>query len=51
MDSLRNSSRVFLSLRNTPLMAEVMVFEFCFSTPLIIMQVWLASITTATPWA
>ena len=30
-------------------MAEVIAFEFCFSTPRINMHRWTASITTATP--
>lgn len=34
----RNSSRVFESSRNTPRSAEVIVLEFCFWTPRIIMQ-------------
>src|SRR5204863_5542657 len=47
--SLRNSSRVLASSRNAPRSALVTVFEFCFSTPRIIMQRWYASITTPTP--
>src|SRR5688572_32871521 len=34
--SLRNSSRVRWSSRKTPRMADVIVLEFCFSTPRII---------------
>ena len=34
----RNSSRVLGSSRNTPVSADVIVFEFCFCTPRIIMQ-------------
>ena len=45
----RNSSRVFASSRNDPSSALVIVFEFCFSTPRIIMQRCIASITTPTP--
>ena len=40
MQRRRNSSRVIWSSRNEPLMAEVIVFEFCFSTPRIIMHRW-----------
>ena len=47
--SRRNSSRVFASSRNDPSSALVIVFEFCFSTPRIIMQRCMASITTPTP--
>jgi len=36
--SVKNSSRVFWSDRNDPRTALVSVFEFCFSTPRIIMQ-------------
>ena len=36
--SRRNSSRVFGSSRKTPRSADVIVFEFCFCTPRIIMQ-------------
>src|SRR5436309_12639229 len=45
----RNSSRVFASWSSAPRSALVTVFEFCFSTPRIIMQRWYASITTPTP--
>ena len=38
--SARNSSRVRASSLNTPRSAEVIVREFCFSTPRIIMQRW-----------
>ena len=38
--SRRNSSRVLGSSRNAPLNAEVIVFEFCFCTPRIIMHRW-----------
>src|SRR5690606_30265635 len=46
--SLRNSLRVEF-LWNSPSNAEVVVIEFCFCTPRIIMQRCCASITTATP--
>src|SRR6266542_2213030 len=46
----RNSSRVFGSSRKAPRSAEVIVLEFCFCTPRIIMQRWYASITTPTPF-
>jgi hypothetical protein len=45
----RNSARVFCWWK-TPTIAEVTVDECCFSTPRIIMQRCLASITTPTPW-
>ena len=45
----RNSSRVLGSSRKPPRSALVIVFEFCFSTPRIIMHRWNASITTPTP--
>src|SRR5690606_1424306 len=45
----RNSSRVMGQSAKTPRIALVMVREFCFSTPRIIMQRWLASTTTPTP--
>ena len=38
--SVRNSSRVRWSDRNRPRTALVIVLEFCFSTPRIIMQRW-----------
>ena len=38
--SRRNSSRVRGSSRKLPRIAEVIVFEFCFCTPRIIMQRW-----------
>ena len=44
-----NSSRVRGSERKMPVNAEVVVAELCFSTPLICIHIWLASITTATP--
>ena len=40
MQSRRNSSRVIWSSRNDPRMADVIVFEFCFCTPRIIIQRW-----------
>ena len=48
--SSMNSMRVDWRVRKTPSMAEVTAFEFCFSTPRMIMQRWNASMTTATPW-
>ena len=42
-------SRVFASVRKMPRMALVMVLEFCFWTPRIIMHRWEASTTTPTP--
>src|SRR5437899_9323597 len=47
--SSMNSARVSGRSRNAPSMAEVTALEFCFSTPRTSMQVWIASITTATP--
>src|SRR5438552_16101783 len=47
--SRRNSSRVFASWSSAPRRALVIVLEFCFSTPRIIIQRWYASITTPTP--
>ena len=43
-----NSSRV-ASFSNAPLKSEVVVTEFCFCTPRIIMHMCWASMTTATP--
>ena len=43
-----NSSRV-ASFSNAPLKSEVVVTEFCFCTPRIIIHMCCASITTATP--
>ena len=43
-----NSSRVLASL-NAPVKSEVVVTEFCFSTPLICIHMCLASTTTITP--
>jgi hypothetical protein len=40
---------VLISFLNKPNMADVVMTEFCFSTPRIIMQRCLDSITTATP--
>ena len=42
---LRNSLRVFTSRRNWPSITEVVITEFCFSTPRIIMHRCCASIT------
>ena len=36
----KNSSRVLASSRNEPRTADVIVFEFCFSTPRIIIHKW-----------
>ncbi len=44
-----NSARVSGRSRKAPSIADVTAFEFCFSTPRISMQRWIASITTATP--
>ena len=44
-----NSARVSGRSRKAPSIAEVTAFEFCFSTPRISMQRWIASMTTATP--
>ena len=46
--SAMNSSLVFCS-RNTPVKSEVVVMEFCFSTPRICMHMCCASMTTITP--
>lgn len=46
---LRNSLRVRSSLRNIPENADVVVTAFAFCTPLRVMQVCEASMTTATP--
>jgi hypothetical protein len=46
-----NSERVRGSVSKVPRMALETVELRCFCTPRIIMQVWLASMTTATPWA
>ena len=43
-----NSSRVFAWL-NAPVKSDVVVMEFCFSTPRICMHMCLASTTTITP--
>ena len=43
-----NSSRV-LAWLNAPLKSEVVVMEFCFSTPRICMHMCCASTTTITP--
>ena len=43
-----NSSRVLAWLK-APLKEEVVVMEFCFSTPRIIMHMWRASQTTIVP--
>ncbi len=48
---LRNSLRVAALARNSPSITEVIMLEFCFSTPRIIMHMCLASMTTATPAA
>src|SRR5690625_3592082 len=45
----RNSWRVRGSVLKTPRMALVRVVELCFSTPRIIMHMWCASVTTASP--
>src|SRR6266404_1425507 len=47
----RNSSRVAVDSRNVPSTDEVIITEFCFSTPRIIMHKWRASIITPTPLA
>lgn len=47
--SVRNSSRVFGSSRNTPSMVLVTVLLFIFCTPRITMHMCVASITTPTP--
>ena len=47
--SARNSERVRASSLKEPSRHEVVMTEFCFSTPRIIMQRCFASITTATP--
>ena len=47
----RNSSRVAVDSRNVPSTDEVIMTEFCFSTPRIIMHKWRASIITPTPLA
>ena len=44
-----NSSRVRWLDRKTPVKADVVVADCCFSMPRICMHMWLASITTATP--
>ncbi|MNY41593.1 hypothetical protein D3C86_1764220 [compost metagenome] len=49
--SCRNSWRVLLDSRKAPSITEVLITEFCFSTPRIIMHMCFASITTATPAA
>jgi pimeloyl-ACP methyl ester carboxylesterase len=49
--SFKNSFRVCSCVRNAPSMELVTARVFCFSTPLIIMHKWRASMTTATPWA
>jgi hypothetical protein len=46
---LRNSLRVRSSLRKMPLKADVVVTAFAFWTPLKVMHVCDASMTTATP--
>ena len=46
---MRNSFRVSVSL-NPPLNPEVVVVEFCFWTPRIIIYIWDVSITIATPF-
>src|SRR5205814_4978617 len=45
----RNSERVRASSLKEPRRQDVFITEFCFSTPRIIMQRCLASMTTATP--
>src|SRR5207247_1087240 len=47
----RNSSRVAAESRKVPTTDEVIMTEFCFSTPRIIMHRWRASIITPTPAA
>jgi len=49
--SVRNSVRVATERRKLPSTAEVVIIEFCFSTPRIIMQRCCASMTTPTPSA
>src|ERR1700710_2730374 len=44
----KNSVRVF-SFKNSPVKADVVVTEFCFCTPRILIQRWRHSITTPTP--
>ena len=47
----RNSSRVCGCERKFPSMHDVVIIEFCFCTPRIIMHICCASITTPTPCA
>src|SRR5262249_20644333 len=47
--SSMNSARVSALSRKAPSIADVTALEFCFSTPRISMQRWMASTTTATP--
>src|SRR2546429_211618 len=47
--SSMNSARVSGRSRKEPSIAEVTAFEFCFSTPRMSIQRWIASMTTATP--
>src|SRR6266511_334064 len=49
--SERNSSRVATDSRKVPSTEDVIMIEFCFSTPRIIMHRWRASIITPTPRA
>ena len=44
-----NSSRVRWLDRKTPVKADVVVADCCYSMPRICKHMWLASITTATP--
>ena len=45
-----NSERVFGSPSNSPRIELVTAEQFCCATPRIIMQRWIASATTATPF-
>src|SRR2546422_32612 len=47
--SSMNSARVSGRSRKAPSIADVTALEFCFSTPRMSMQRWIASMTTATP--
>ena len=48
---VRNSFLVFIESCMLPSMEDVVMSEFCFSTPRIIMHKCCASMTTATPCA